>query len=271
MTEVSMICYLWNIDKQLLFEIEKIATFGRVIEATILLEDENLSRLHFKLEYRKVIEEIPPELAGLSETFEPIDEFAFHVEDLNSSNGTKCNSYLIKEPVKLTPGDIIEAGSFRYMYLTLEAITQNDKNSLAKLVPGFLPESFREEIKVKTFAFYKFVYEQMQLFLKRRQEREEKKEIFDQRFEELKVVDQKKSLIDQKKLELDQMYAEKLSLINEKYQEVEKFRISIFEKFKPGIKIQTQKISEINNKLGTFQSQFFIGIFDDENDLDSNE
>lgn len=264
-----MIGYLWNIDKQLLFEIEKVATFGRVIEASIVLEDESLSRLHFKIDYYKVAEENTSNISIVA-LEEKSEEYAFHVEDLNSSNGTKCNSYFLKEPVKLIPGDIIEAGSYRYMFLTLDAIVNNDKNSLAKLVPGFLPEAFREEIKVKTFAFYKFVYEQMQLYLKRREERLEKKEVFDLRSEELKVVDQKKSLIDQKKFELDQMYAEKLKLINEKYQEVENFRNSVFEKFKPSIEVKTSKIKEINEKLDSYQSQFFIGLFDEENDLDNN-
>lgn len=264
-----MISYLWNIDKQLLFEIENSAIFGRVIEANIVLEDESLSRLHFKISYKKSEEEQGPNIEGAVVELSG-DDFAFYIEDLNSSNGTKCNTYLIKDPVKLVPGDIIEAGSFRYMFLTLETIKSNDKNTLQKLVPGFMPDSFKEEIKAKTFAFYKFVYEQMQLYLERRIERLEKKNIFDNRSVELKVVDQKKQLIDQKKLELDQMYAEKLSIINEKYHEVENVRNQVFEKYRPSIEEQTSKIKHINTKLDTFQSDYFVGLFDEDNNLDDN-
>lgn len=242
-----MICFLWNIDKQFLYEVNTKAIFGRALECEVCIDDENLSRQHFQIYHRE-------------------DADGFMLEDLNSSNGTRCNTYEVKEPVQLSVGDIVQAGTYKYMYLTLDAIKENDKSSFVRLVPAFIPESYREDIRVKAFAFFKYPISQLDIIYKKRHEKYEKNIIISERQVELDVVDEKKSLIDQKKEELDRMYAEKMKIINEKYDEVEKVRKTVYEKFQPSIDERDGAINLLNNELEEFQTIYFIGSESD--DLD---
>ncbi|EQC44661.1 FHA domain protein [Bacteriovorax sp. Seq25_V] len=239
-----MVVFLWNIEQQYLYEIENEAVVGRVIEADVLIDDESLSRLHCKITFDK-------------------EESRYMLEDLGSSNGTKCNGYQVVEPVPLSPGDILTVGKVKMMFLTLENIRENDNASFAKLVPAFLNEKVKEQVKTRSLALYLYAVNQLNLFYDRRTEIKVQNTILKDKDKELEVVDKKRAIIDEKKRELEKMYREKLAAINEKYSEIEKVKNQISEKYRPSLEKVASVISELDGEISKFKTIYFIGLHDD--------
>ncbi len=239
-----MVVFLWNLEKQFLYEIEGQAVIGRVIEADILIEDESLSRYHCKLSFSK-------------------SENSYLLEDMGSSNGTKCNSYPVVEPIPLTPGDIITVGTVKLMFLTLENLKNNNNSTFVNLVPAFLNEKIKELVKTRALALYRYAVAQLDLFYERRTELKVQSTILKEKDSELEVVNKKKLAVDEKKRELDKMYQEKLAAINKKYAEIENIKDEVIEKYRPSLEKVTSVISALDGEIGKFSTIYFVGLHDD--------
>jgi phosphoserine phosphatase RsbU/P len=70
-------------------------TIGRAQDSRVVLGDNSVSRNHARVAFR---------------------DGSYWVEDLGSKNGTRLNGRLIREPAALTPGDLIEVGTFRIIF-----------------------------------------------------------------------------------------------------------------------------------------------------------
>lgn len=101
----------------------QVFTVGRGDKANAMIDDEQMSRLHF--------------------TIKPVDG-GYTIEDCQSSNGTLVNGRLVKQVTPLRPGDEIRAGETRFRF---EAALSTVIEQLERGAAGYT--SFIKELSAK--------------------------------------------------------------------------------------------------------------------------
>jgi pSer/pThr/pTyr-binding forkhead associated (FHA) protein len=234
--------YIWNTASQEIYEIWGEATFGRSNVATFFIDEEDMSRVHFKI----------------------YDEGeGYHVVDLGSSNGTFYNGFLMEdqEPNALNFGDVISASSdVHFLYFTSSNLNTLTKETLNEAISDELPPEIKDIIVKKSLVFFRMILPEMKLIIEKRNCEIKKVKILDDRREKLKLVDKKNLLIDKKKKELEKLFEAKLAQINLKYAEVEKLREKVLGSFQDPIDKLEKRVQSINTELEKIDTKHFFRV-----------